>query len=84
MTSKQPQGKRYRVLIDIRDDESNRAWRPGQFVNEDDLPAAVIANWLKSDPPVLEKARPKEAQAVAPPKPAPPVETEEADDGRDA
>lgn len=62
-TQTQPQGKRYKVLIDMRDDESGKAWRPGQYVNEGDLPAGVIHAFSTMEPPVLELVKAKDKEA---------------------
>lgn len=43
----------YLVLIPCRSDETGRAFEPGETVTDEDFPAAVIANWLIIEPPVL-------------------------------
>lgn len=44
----------YTVLIACRNDKTGAAFAPGDTVTADDFPKAVIAEWLKSEPPVLE------------------------------
>lgn len=48
----------YKVLIACRDDESDKAWKPGDTMIDGDLPARVISTWLTQDPPVLEPKKP--------------------------
>lgn len=49
----------YKVLIPIQSDRNGKSYAVGDIVTEKDFPKAVIANWLKLDPPVLEEAKPK-------------------------
>lgn len=37
----------YQVLVPCRNDETGRAFQPGEAVTADDFPAAVIENWLE-------------------------------------
>lgn len=53
--TKEPAPARFKVLIPVRDDKSGKAWKVGAIVKAGDFPAAVIADWLRHDPPVLER-----------------------------
>jgi hypothetical protein len=44
----------YRVLVDCRDDKTNKVYKPGEIVTTADFSQAVINAWVKNSPPVLE------------------------------
>lgn len=43
----------YKVLIAVSSDKTGKSYKPGATITGADFPAAVIKNWLNSDPPVL-------------------------------
>lgn len=43
----------YLVLVPCRNDDTGVRFQPGETVTADEFPAAVIANWLQIEPPVL-------------------------------
>jgi hypothetical protein len=43
----------YVALVGCQNDKTGEAFKPGDIVQADDFPAAVIADWLKCKPPIL-------------------------------
>lgn len=80
MSNKQPQVKRYKVLIHITDDESGKSWIPGEFISDGELPVGVIHSFVTMTPPALAVVKAKEPPA---PKPTA-ADKGDTDDGRDA
>lgn len=48
-----PSPSAYKVLIAVSSDKTGKSYKPGATITGADFPAAVIKNWLNSDPPVL-------------------------------
>ena len=43
------------MLVACGDDKTGQTYKPGDIVTEKDFSNAVIANWLRLEPPVLEE-----------------------------
>lgn len=49
--------KKFKVLIDCRNDGKKKFYVPGDTVTTKDFPLKVIKNWLDITPPVLEEIK---------------------------
>ncbi len=51
---------KFKVLIACRSDKTGKAYEPGEIIPARAFPPAVVADWLKTVPPVLEPVEEEE------------------------